>query len=498
MSDIKLDSDTIRNIIGEIETEENLIRKRRAWNSELIRTGKLRPFVEMKIKEMYPKTHSMYSVSDYSILAKVIGKKAQSYKESPIRKVANQETASDVYNKITKRYNLNQAMTALDTIYNENKYGLVAAMLDRDVQGPTSKAFWKFYALSPYEFDVIKNDDGEVECVIISYPQRSVTGSGDGKDARIAELGKADEKSDIRCYSFWTKTEHLIVNVSGKNKDAKNITVEIPDGGSGANPYGILPFVYVPMDYDSNFPNPSPLPHQTVEFNALMSVYLTSANMQVGILKITRPEKQKISIASQSLYTAIEVPQSSKPEDKPSDIDFISPTPNMSGHREALTTYLTTILDEQGIASNQVITPNEQYSSGFDRLLAQADVQSLIEINQELFGRVEAKIYEIVATQMQTVLNDSTLPIGDDDDSFNIVYRKPKVMLSDNEKLQNLKLMKELGIWPDYELVQMYDPNLSVDEAKNKLQEIQQSKLEMASQFTQPPVADDTLNDGDE
>jgi hypothetical protein len=59
-------------------------------------------------------------------------------------------------------------------------------------------------------------------------------------------------------------------------------------------------------------------------------------------------------------------------------------------------------------------------------------------------------------------------------------------MLSDREKLENLKLMKDLGIWSDWELVQMYDPNLSPDEARQKLMDIQTAKVEMASQFTDP------------
>lgn len=490
MKKLILDLDSIKSIVAEIETEENIIRKRRSWNSELIRTGKLRQFVEMRIKEMYPKTHSMYSISDYSVLNKVVTKKAKAYKEAPIRKISGMEKSSEIYNELCKRYCLNQAMSQLDVIYNENKYAMIACMMDREI-GPSAsaKSFWKFFALAPYEFDVIRDEDGKVTCVILSYPSRSVTGSGDGIDSKIAESGKADENSDVRNYAFWTDDQHMMVRVSGREKDkAKNRVelVEIEGNTEGKNPYGVLPFVYVPMDYDSNFPNPSPLPLQTVEFNALMSVYLTSANMQVGILKITRPEKQKISIASQSLYTAIEVPQSSRPEDKPSDIEFISPTPNMSGHREAITTYLQTILDEQGVSGSQVITPTESFSSGFDRLLSQADVQSLIEENQELFARVEQKIFHIVGTQMKNVMGDGSLPVNDPNASFQIIYRKPKVMLSDNEKLQNLKLMKDLNLWGDAELVQMYDPNLSIDEAKQKLLDIHTSKVEMASMFTDP------------
>jgi hypothetical protein len=237
------------------------------------------------------------------------------------------------------------------------------------------------------------------------------------------------------------------------------------------------------MDFELNYPNPSPLPMQTVELNALMSVYLTSANMQVGILKITRPEKQKISIHSHSLYTAIEVPQSSKPDDPKSDIDFISPNPNMSGHREAIATYMGTILDEQGISGNQMISPNQDFSSGLDRLLSQADVQMIIEENQEIYGKVEQEIYGIVQKQLLSV-NQNILT----DEELSVTYKKPKIMVSDKEKLDNLKLMKDLGLWSDAELLQMFDPNLSLDEATEKVSKIKEDRVANAVNMFNPPM----------
>lgn len=485
MQTFELTPEFVESIIKEIESTENLNRKKTAWASEQIRTGKLKPYVEARIKEMYPKTHSMYTVTDYSILNKVVNKKSKAYKEAPIRKITGGEKApTEIYQTIAQKYNLNQAMKELDMQFNQHKHGMIAAFMDRQ-PGPvaTPNLFFKFYSLAPYEYDVVKDDDGQVRVVVLSYPDKSVTvGAGDNYNSIIAESGNADESSRTRTYAFWTDKEHLMVKVKG-NKGKDKITLEFSpaEGGNGLNPYGILPFVYVPMDYDKNYPNPSPLPMQTVEFNALMSVYLTSANMQVGVLKISRPEKQKISIASHSLYTAIEAPQSSRPEDKPTDVSFISPTPNMAGHKEAIVTYLTSILDEQGISGSQVVNANEEFSSGFDRLLAQADVQTIIEENQELYTKVEEQLYKIVATQLAGQ-GQGTLPL----EGFTIIYKKPKVMISDREKLENLKTMKELGLWPEYELVQMYDPNLSEDEAKEKLLNIQQSKIDFANMFSDP------------
>jgi hypothetical protein len=488
MSNFDLTPDFIRSIIQEIESAENLRRKRIAWDSEQIRTGNLKPFVEARIKQMYPKTWSMYSVTDYSILNKIVNKRSKAYKESPIRKVVGDDAATEIYHNIVSEYGLNNAMRELDIQFNQYKHGMVACFMDREYEENLAKSqlYWKFYSLAPYEYDVVKDDDGSVKVVILSYPDQSISSGlgSDGYNSLIAEDGSNDETRRERFYSFWTDKQHIMIKVTG-DKGTDKIFIEfqpIEGNENGVNPYGVLPFVYVPMDYSKNYPTPSPLPMQTVELNALMSVYLTSANMQVGVLKISRPEKQKINISSHSLYTAIEAPQSSRPEDKPTDVSFISPNPNMTGHKEAIATYLSTILDEHGISGSQVLSGGvESFSSGFDRLLSQSDVQGIIEDNQEVYSEVEHEIYEIVAAQLSTQ-GMNVLPY----DALRIVYRKPKVMISDKEKLDNLKTMKELGLWPDYELVQMYDPNLSEEDAKNKLLAIQQSKVDLATMFTDP------------
>jgi hypothetical protein len=468
--------DFIKTVVLEIEKEQNLKRKRTAFDSDEIRDGGLKPYVEKRIEQMYPKTHTMYTVSDYSVLKKIVDKKAKAYQESPVRKIVgeNNKNANEIYNNIVNRYSLNQAMKGVDIAYNQHGHALLACFMDRET-GPVSqpKLNWKFYSLNPYEYDVVKDSDGKVRVVILSYPTQYLTGGtgGDGYNATISEAGRGDESRKSRMYAFWSDSEYLEVKVDG-DKGSANVSVSLePTLTGGKNPYGILPFVYAPADFSINYPKLSPLPMQTVEFNALFSVYLTSANMQVGVLKITRPEKQKISIASQSMYTAIEVPQSSKPEDKPSDVQFIAPTPNMAGHKEAITTYLTTILDEQGINSNAVINPSEDFASGLDRLLAQADVQNIIEENQEMYLKVEQQVYRIVSTQLASQ-GQPVLP----DEGLQVIYRKPRVMISDREKLENLKIMKELGLWPEYELVQQYDPNLSAEEAKLKLEEIAEAK----------------------
>jgi hypothetical protein len=143
------------------------------------------------------------------------------------------------------------------------------------------------------------------------------------------------------------------------------------------------------------------------------------------------------------------------------------------------------ILDEQGINSNQVVNPNEKFTSGLDRLLSSADVQNIIEDNQEKYLTLEHEVFEIVK-QCNLVLGGYKYQ----SDELSVTFLKPKMLISDSEKLENLKKKKELGIFEDWELLQDYNPNLSEEDAKARVEKLKSSRLTtMVSNVTPKQVA---------
>jgi hypothetical protein len=228
------------------------------------------------------------------------------------------------------------------------------------------------------------------------------------------------------------------------------------------------------MTMDANYPLPSPLPSQTVELNALMSVYLTSANQQVGVFVLKYPSDQPINMVSGSMYTAVQLPQSKNPEDARTEADFISPSPDLTGHKDAVMTYASAILDEHGLSSSVVTGTNQTFTSALDRIIANSDIQDLIEDNQEMYSEIEKAAYKIIGAQLRSINSNVELP----PDELVVVYPKPKVLVSDSEILDNMKKMKELGIFQDWELLQVFDPNLDQDEAQEKIGLLSQAKAE--------------------
>lgn len=474
-----LTNEDVIKLLSEIELNENQTRKRYTYDSYQIYEGNLRYYVQEKMKLMYPLTWSMFQVSDYSAIKKIVDKKSRSYKENPIRKLETPEE-SKLYQELAKKFRLNKAMKKFDQYYNQHKYCLMAVFFERNiVQGKTEEA-WKFIPLAPYEFDVVLDEMGELETVILSYPDTQVVSgpSTDGIDTKIAGAVQ-DAHRDSKTYAIWTKDQHLVyegVKLSDGSQRFSRIIAE--KNPMGINPYGILPFVYVPEEYSQDYPVNSPLASQTVELNAEMSTYYTSGSLQIGTLVLKYPSSQAIEAVANGLFTGMKLPQSENPDAPETTAEFISPSPNMSGHREAIITHMQAILDEQGINSNQIIQPNEKFASGFDRLLASADVQEIISDNQQnVYQSVEMKIYKIVSAIYRIFLKKDLFT----SDEINVIYAKPKIMISDTEKLGNIEKMDQLGLISPWEKFMLMDPNLSEEEAKVKYFEVQNFKMKNAT-----------------
>ena len=453
-----LDMSEVERIINEITSSENLERKRKEYINYEIESGLLNKYVAAKVKQLYPETHALYTIAEYSLLHKVVSKKAKAYKEPPVRKL-EKEDESNVYTEFLKKNRFNDAMKEVDRIFNQHRCaGLYVALNEADEKVC-------FYPLRPYEFDVVKNDEGEVVCLILSYPGSQIT---KGAQDSVIAGDKASENINEVEYIFWTKEHHRAVIVQSDSGGKKKVSEKINEGNpSNVNPYGIIPFAFLPYDFNENYPNPSPLPNQTVELNASISIYLSNANMQFGQLVISGPADQKTEKATSGMMTGLYLPQSKNPEDKPTTAQYIAPSPDLAGQKEAIITYMSMVLDQQGIGSTQKLGASENFTSGLDRMLSESDVQSIIEDNQDFYVRFEQQVYEI-ANKM----------IGDEFNSkfLQIVFKKPKMLSSDTEKLANLEKMLELGLLEEWQKFIEVDPNMTEDQAKEKLTRINEYK----------------------
>jgi len=117
--------------------------------------------------------------------------------------------------------------------------------------------------------------------------------------------------------------------------------------------------------------------------------------------------------------------------------------------------------------------------NGVSRAIAGASVQKIISKNQKCYAKLERDMFTIIKAWKQW-LGSSEFT---EDDDLQIVFPRPKVMVSDRETLENIEKMLSLGLIEEWEKFVKMDPNLSEEEAREKLERIQERKIENASKI---------------
>lgn len=482
-----LDSSVIQTILSEIENSEEIDRKIYSWDNYQIFSGNQEAYVLEELRAKRPKSYKSYTVSNISVSSMVVNKLAKSYKEAP-KRILPTEQKADSYEMLLKEAGAERQLKEFDCYYNLHRDALFW------VNYRAKEQRYFFQALQQHEYSLIRNKDtGDLECVILSYPDTTITGAnaytgGDGESNLLAEQ-QADGGGQTKVYAMWTKEQHVVIKVVTEYLQTRSGTqvkksieyVPIEGNPRNINFLGIIPFVYKSKSTSPEYPTPNPIKNQTVTFNALFSELLTTANIQgAGILKFKYPEKMQgqFDQMHHGLTTALELPQSSRPDDAPTEAEYISPSPALEAQKDVYLSYLKQVLAEHGITTSQNLEM-QNFSSGIERLISQADVQSIISENQNCYTELEEEIFEIVK-RWDEFLGQRKFSR---EDELQVIYPKPKVLISDKETLETIEKRLSLGLIEKWEALVMLDPNMSEKDAREKLDRIQSERQSNMEQF---------------
>lgn len=480
-------SDHIKRIVEEIESDQNRRRKRNAWVLNQCLEGNQREYVEKKLAQLYPDTYNKFAIGDINIPKKIDGKLSKAYKNPPIRKLPNDnqtEELNDIYNK----YHFDRAFKEADSIFNLHKYvALWLTWQNPDVELGIEEGQYILHALKPYEYDLIRDQvTGEPIIFIQSHADTEITrlaGRSDGIEQTISE-SQSDRAAQTRIYYLWNANQYAEVVVKkayGHGNAEKNlVTVNYID--RKPNMLGRLPITYLQADSSVDYPISSNLAEQSIDWSVALSNLKTSSAAQGhGQLVITHPEGQKYKQVHMGMHTAITLPQSKKPDAPPTDAKYISASPDLAGQLEVLKFDLMNILDDYGIKAKSALSGGvEQFSSGFDRLLSEADVQDEVEDNASLYSKtIEQGVYNCMANYEEVMSNFIFRGV----DELEVTFEKPKVLISDKETLENLAKRDELGLLLPHEKHLIINPNLTEQQAKEREEEIQAIKAERLAEM---------------
>lgn len=472
--------DGLRDKVTFFNNNLNRWRKRQAYDDYQVMMGLQKSFVRSRLKELYPKNYTRFRIGDISIAKKVNEKLSRAYSQQPSRVVSSGQDALD---KIYAGPDFFQAFKEFDMIYNYFKY---AFMWVRHYPSmiPGEMGRYSLRALKPYEFDVVFSESGEIECFAIcydnmpSYVQQYFTNT-----FSIYNSHPISFKQDLGdcLFSVWTKDEINLVRGGANN--AATVLAEMP------NELGAIPGAYLQQETKPEYPLPQILSNQTIEWNVAFSDLKTAAATQGhGQLVVKYPIKtEKAPKVEVGMYNAMALPQLHPDQGAATEAEYISAKPDINGQLEVLKFDLMQILEDHGLRGRKSVSVNsvEQFASGFDRLISEADVQYIIDNNQSLYAeKLEQSVFKVLK-QFELKMGRTELSSAE---RLEIKFDKPKVLISDRETLENLAMRVKLGVVASWEKHKIIDPNLTDEEAKERESMIEADTKKLMKEGLLPPV----------
>lgn len=467
------DDALIRQLAVDIESSDFKTRREDEYKAYEVFAGNVGGHVERRLMDLFPQSYTSMRKSAISFSHKIVSTLAKSYKEPPLRKLEN-ENDSKLLNELYAESNINFTFAHFDSLYNLHRHAMLWISRD-DLTGQLIPR-----ALRPDQFSVVRDKfTGKVDVFILNFPTSEITNIasdlGDGIDQLVAE-DQADANAQTKVYGLWTDNQHRVVKIrvqqfpGGKAPQIEITDIEIPGNEERVNDLGMIPAAYLSKDPSFELPLLNPITEQTLEMNTLLSDVLTASSQQgFGQLVLRYPAGTKFEKVHTGITTAIELPQATDPDAPETDAKYINASPDLAGQLDVIRNYWKMVAEEHGVqAGNLTGTNAQEFTSALDRAISNAPTTDVMEINQAMYRKLEQNVFEIVKAYAKSANQN----VFSKDEMLQVIYKKPKVLISDKETLDNIDKRLSLGLIEEWEKFKIIDPNLTETEARAKLERV--------------------------
>lgn len=491
-------------IIEEIKGRENLTRKYQAYKryqcykdktSHYVVELLLRQFDQDTVEEM------RYALSNISIVKKVIDKLARVYSNGVERSISDNPEATEKLKKLEKRLDVNTAVKKANRFLKleKNVDLFVKPCPVVDVHG---KTLWtaKLEAYLPYLYDVVEDyyDRTKSMCVILSdyqppstalsqmdgkrspiSPLSNIAPSGvsDGKDNAIADKpqDQTQGSGEKETFIFWSKNYHFTCDQHG------NILAD-ENNPKNLNPLKVFNHINFAIDQDGSFwaEGGDDLIDGAILINALIThtthvgtvqgygqFYMTGENL---------PRSIKVG-PTKAIIAEYKKDEQAKPE-----MGFLNANPQLDSLRGLIEMYIALYLTTNNLSTSGVSTQlsgGGTLPSGIALILDKAESLEDIQDQRQVFIDREPDMWEAI-NQVLKVYGDGNLvdelkglQLPDNfKDNLMIKFNDATPIMSEAEKLGNMKIRQELGIDTLISLMMKDDANLTEEQAEEKLKKL--------------------------
>lgn len=484
-----------KKVLEGIKTQKNEARKREMKKRYEVYKDLTVKWVIQKLRDegLKDKTLKLMTnrAANVSICRKIVNKLARSYQGGVIRETGS-PSLNELMIQITDLLDSDSNQVKIDRYKRlfKNVWSATLPEVDSIDDVPIYRLAHKVFA--PWQYDVVelaKNHTQAGAIILSDYSETSlaklpVAGSTQ-LGARKAEEGYAErEASDEegRTFIWWSDKYHFTTD--GKGNIIKELSPE-----DLLNPIEMIPGVSYADDQEGCYWSAGG--DDLVDGSILVNTLITDMNAiafiqgwgQYVVTGKKIPQVLEGGPHSALVFTYEE----GEPEPK---VQVVNANPPLDSWMKLIEQYVALLLSTNDCSPGSVsmkLDPSN-YPSGIAMLIEKSEANNSVDASRKQFMQGEREQFEITKAWHNHFLATGQLdeewaalgPIPEEMD-FSIKFNETKEVISEKEKLETIKLRKELGLNTDIDLIKIDNPDMSDEDAIAKLKAIKEQKVQEAA-----------------
>lgn len=460
--------------------------------------------------------------ANISICRKVVNKLARAYAAGVQRDGgADGDTKQAV--ELARLLSLDDRMRKADRYRELHRNGMIQIVPERDARASAMSESDRYNlrvrVLSPWQYDVIPDQhDHETPRVVImsdwveasSIPatedQAARHGGGGGVGSAADALASSSATLNVErkpVLIWWSDSYHFTTDYEG------NIISQLSPE-ENENPIDLLPFVNNAEEQDGEFwaKGGDDIIDGSILVNKILTDLMFIAYVQgYGQFVITGknlPERFTLGPNNALVFD-----YDPKKEDPKPEVSVVTADPPLDAWMRAVEQYVALLLTTNNLSPSNVAARLDatSFPSGIAMLVEMSEATNEIEDKQKQYVAIERAVFERVRRwhdlyREASSLTEEFAAIGQLPATFAVTprFNEIKPVTTEKDRLEVIKLRKELGINEQIDLVLRDNPDMSREDAEAKLERIaaEASRLIKAGEPKDQTAGDDDQAEGDE
>ena len=478
-------------VIEQIKGQPNQKRKLEAMKRQDCYRDNTIKWVMKSLKELNLREETLNLMqnhaSNISIVKKVIGKKARCYRGGVLRGTPDDDSTNKVM-ALASVLNSNEYFKKADRQSELHNNSLILTLPSKT---PENRVRLNSTVLGPWQYDVIEDarNPEKMACLIISeWNEKSSAHSfnsdqiqaldqSTSSDDQIIARGPFNaDTDDGETFIWWTNTYHFTTNSAGQ------IIAKYSPQDS-LNPIKMIPATSIDKNQDGSYwgAGGEDLVDGAVLVNLLCSDMNHIMYMQGwGQLVISGSNIPETYQVGPGVALILKVNEGMTAP----TVELLSHSPPIDSWLKVIEQYVAMLLTTNELSTSSVAMSLDAstFPSGIAMLIDKSESTGSIEDKRHTFAQAERRYWKIVAGWLNiyarslTPLDNEFAEIGplNEDIEVNVRYQSEEQVVTEKEKLEILKMRKEMGLATQLDIIKADNPSMTDDEAQKKLEQIKE------------------------